>query len=181
VTPTRELLAQVATSVRESSGGQRALRGLLALTALAAFTLEPDRGLTLAGIAAWTIVLTVPLVVAMPGGDAPLGVLIAATVSWLAGWGGELPPVATTVLLGAVLYLHHVTAALAAAMPASATLDRSLLRRWSIPLLAGALGLLIAALAAYRTTQLPLSPTLQLAGLIGTLLTAGLLALLARR
>lgn len=181
MTPARELVSQAVRSVRDSSGGQRGLRGILVLTTVVAFTLEPDRGPSLAGACAWTMLLAIPLAVVMPGSDAPLGVLLLAGVSWVAGWGGRLPPVSATVLLAMVLYVHHVAAALAAAMPASATLDRSLLRRWATPLLAGALGLLAAALATYRTSQLPLSPTLQVAGLIGILLTAGLLVLLAKR
>lgn len=177
----RELWAQARRAVETSSPGQRALRALLAATALAAFLVQPDRGASLAGVAAWMILLATPFAVTMPASDAPLGVLLAALVSWLAGWGGQLPPVAGTVLLGAALYLHHVTATLAGAVPTEATLERTLLRRWSVPLAAGAVGLLGTALLAYRTSELPLSPLVQVAGLVGVLLSTATLVLLARR
>jgi hypothetical protein len=179
--PVAEVVRQARTVLRASSPAQRALRMLLVLTGLAVFTLEPDRGGSLAGVCAWIVVLAIPFAAALPASDAPLGLLLAGCVSWVAGWGGHLPPVSGTVLLGAALYLHHLAATLAAATPSHATLDPSLLRRWSIPLLAGAIGLLGAALAAYRTDQLPLSPVLQFAGLAGVLATAGALVLLSRR
>jgi hypothetical protein len=168
-------------ALRASSPGQRALRVLIAVTAVVAFGLQPDRGGSLAGIAAWLILLVTPFAVAGPASDAPLGLLLCAAVSWVVGWGGRLPPVAPTVLLGAALYLHHLAAALAAATPSNAALDRSLTRRWTLPFLAGGIGLAGAALAAYRTSQLPLSPVIQLAGLVGVLVSAALLAVLARR
>ena len=179
--PTRELLRQAATAVRQSSPGHRALRAVLALTGVAIFVLMPDRGGSLAGICAWLVLLSTPIAATMPATDAPLGLLLAAAVSWVAGWGGHLPPVAATLTLGAALYLHHLAATLAAATPSNATLDRSLLRRWTIPLVTGALGLVGAALAAYETDQLPLSLTLQFAGLAGVLAASAALVLLARR
>jgi hypothetical protein len=176
----RDLASQLLAAARASSPSQRAVRTLIALTAILAFALEPDRGGTLAGIAAWLTLIAAPFAATIPGSDAPLGVLLPAAISWIAGYGGHLPPVAPTVVMAATLYLHHTLAALAAATPSNAALDRSLLRRWSLPLLAGATAITAAALLTYRTTQLPLNPVLQLAGLAGALATAALLVTLVR-
>lgn len=180
MTPARDLAAHVAATVRASSPSQRALRALIALTAILAFALEPDRGGTLAGLLAWLTLIAAPFAAAIPATDAPLAVLLPAAISWVTGYGGQLPPVAPTVAMAAALYLHHTLAALAAATPSNAALDRSLLRRWTLPLATGALAITAAALLTYRTTQLPLSPVLQLAGLAGALATAALLVTLVR-
>jgi len=160
---------------------QVALRGLLVLTGVVAFALQPDRGVTLAGVAAWFALLAVPVAAVRPTSDASTVVLGGTGVAWVIGYGGHLPPAAATVLLGAVLYLHHVAASFAAAMPPTAMPDRRLAARWSVPLLAGLTALGAAAVTAYGTHELPLSPVLQIAGLAGVLAAAGLLVLLTRR
>lgn len=167
--------------VRAMPVSQLALRAALAATAVAAFTMLPDRGATLAGIAGWVALLAAPFAVVLPGSDAPVTVLGGIAVSWVVGYGGHVPPVADTVVLGALLYLHHVVAALAGSTPPTAFLDPALARRWSAPLLAGLAGLALGAAAAYGTHQLPLSPVLQIAGLVGVLVTAGVLVVLTRR
>jgi hypothetical protein len=181
VTPARELFGQVLTAARATSAGHRAVRTLVLLTGVVIFAVEPDHGGTLAGAVAWVVLLIAPFAATLPASDAPLGLLLAGVISWVAGWGGHLPPVAPTLVLGAALYLHHLGATLAAASVAHATFDRALIRRWTLPLVTGALGLAAAALAAYRTEQLPLSPVLQFAGLVGVLTTAGAIVVLARR
>jgi hypothetical protein len=176
----RDLATRLAAGLRASSPSQRAVRTILALTAVLAFALEPDHGGTLAGVTAWLTLLAAPFAATIPATDAPLAVLLPATISWITGYGGHLPPVAPTLAMAATLYLHHTLAALAAATPSNAALDRSLLRRWTLPLLTGAAAITAAALLTYRTTQLPLSPVLQLAGLAGALATTALLVSLVR-
>ena len=161
--------------------GQLGVRLLLVATGGLAFGLLPDRGGSLAGVVAWLGLVAVPAAAVRPGGDGPAVVVGGLAASWVIGYGGHLPPMGATVLLGALLYLHHVAAAYAAATPATAMPDRSVVRRWSVPLLAGLLALVAAAAAAYGTRQLPLSPVLQLAGLAGVLGIAGVVAVLARR
>ena len=168
-------------TVRAMPVAQMALRGVLVLTGAVAFALLPDRGGSLAGVVALFVLVALPVAAARPGSDAPAVVVGAAALSWLVGYGGQLPPAAATVLLGAVLYVHHLTAAFAAAAPATALLDPRLLPHWSVPLLAGLATLGAAAVAAYGTHELPLSPVLQIAGLVGVLAATGLLVLLTRR
>jgi hypothetical protein len=165
---------------RAMPAAQVALRGLLVFTGVAAFALLPDRGGTLAGVAAWFALLALPVAAVRPASDASSVVLGGTAVSWLVGYGGHLPPAAATVLLGALLYVHHLAASFAAAVPATALLDRRLAAHWSVPLLAGLAALAAAAVAAYGTHELPLSPVLQIAGLAGVLTAAGLLVLLTR-
>jgi hypothetical protein len=166
---------------RAMPAAQIALRGLLVVTGVAGFALVPDRGASLAGIAAWIGLVSAPVAAVHPGSDAPSAVLGGTAIAWVAGYGGHLPPAAATVLLGTVLYVHHLVATLAAAAPATALLDPRLAGRWAVPLLVGLAALGAAAVAGYGTREVPLSPVLQIAGLAGVLATAGLLALLARR
>lgn len=160
---------------------QVSIRGLLVLTGVAAFALLPDRGGSLAGVAAWVALVALPVAAVRPDSDASAAVLGGAAVSWLAGYGGHLPSVTATVSLGALLYVHHLAAAFAAATPPTARLDPRLATRWSVPLLAGLAALAAAAVASYGTHELPLSPVLQIAGLAGVLAAVGLLVLLTHR
>jgi hypothetical protein len=168
-------------TARAMPAAQVALRAVLVLTGVVAFALLPDRGGSLAGAAAWLVPVALPFAAVRPGSDAPAVVVGAAAVSWLVGYGGQLPPAAATMLLGTALYLHHLAAAFAAAAPPTAALDRRLLRRWSVPLLAGLAAAFAAAVAAYGSHQLPLSPVLEIAGVAAVLAASGLLVLLTRR
>jgi hypothetical protein len=172
---------EVTAVLRAMPVAQLAVRGLLVLTGVLAFALMPDRGGSLAGLAAWCGLAGVPVAAVLPGSDGAAAVLGGLGVSWIVGYGGHIPPLGPTALLGALLYVHHLAAAYAAATPPSALPDRRLARRWAVPLLAGLLALPSAAAAAYGTHQLPPSPVLQLAGLAGVLATAALIVLLTRR
>jgi hypothetical protein len=172
---------EAAAVLRAMPVAQLAVRGLLVLAGVWAFALMPDRGSSLAGLAAWFGLAGVLVAAVRPGSDGATAVLGGLGVSWIIGYGGHTPPAGPTVLLGALLYVHHLAAAYAAATPPTALPDRRLARRWAVPLLAGLLALPPAAAAAYGTHQLPLSPVLQLAGLAGVLTTAALIVLLTRR
>jgi hypothetical protein len=68
---------------------------------------------------------------ANPGGLGPGVVLAAAGLAWVLRYGGDAPPVAGTAGLALLLALHHQAAALAAALPVRATVERALLVRFA--------------------------------------------------
>lgn len=117
--------------MRAAGRGQTMLRVVLAATGAGALLLStrgwqaPDSiilvlgGLAALGCAAW------------PGGAASLTVIGAAVLMWILRWGiDEVPPFDRTAVLAGLIYLHHSTAALCAAMPVTAPLDPVLLSRW---------------------------------------------------
>jgi hypothetical protein len=68
---------------------------------------------------------------ANPGGMGPGVVLGGAALAWVLRYGADPPPVAGTAALTLLLALHHQSAALAAALPVRATVERALLVRFA--------------------------------------------------
>ena len=72
----------------------------------------------------------VAVAVVRPGSAAPAGVLAAAAIAWTAKHGTDLPPVATTLLVALAVAAHHQAAALTAALPPAARVERAVLVRF---------------------------------------------------
>jgi hypothetical protein len=107
-------------------------------------------------------------------------VLGAAAGGWALRYGVHAAPPGPALALGALLYLHHLTAALCAAVPATAAVDREVLFRWAAQA-AGVLGLTAAAAGALRLLGRPAaSPALELVGIAAAVGLAALLVVLAR-
>ena len=127
------------------------LRGLLVVAGIGALVLAGWGG-------------GIPLVVAVlggfgllsaaanPGGLGPGVALAGAALAWVLRYGVEQPPVLGTTVLALLLAVHHQAAALAAALPVRATVQRVVLVRFArhgvlvlgLTLLVGALALGLA-------------------------------------
>src|SRR5439155_12305343 len=106
--------------VRAMPSVQLALRGLLAGTGALALLLAAG-GRTVDP--SLLVLLAVPALLAAvvrPAGAGPAVVLGAAATAWIVGYGVAAAPLGSTLVLAAVLYLHHLTAALLAAVPPTA-------------------------------------------------------------
>lgn len=116
--------------------------------------------------------------VSQPQGVGPAIVLGAAVLAWAARYGAAAPPLGRTLLLAVLLAVHHQAAALAAALPVTALLDRRLLVRLGTHLaLVLALSGLVAVLAL-GVARPGGSVLLEVAGLVGTVLATAVLVLL---
>ena len=113
-----------------------------------------------------------------PQSAGPAIVLGAAVLAWAVQYGAATPPVGRTLLLAVLLAVHHQAAALAAALPVTALLDRRLLVRFGTHLaLVLALSGLVAVLAL-GVARPGGSVLLEVAGLVGTVLATAVLVLL---
>ena len=66
-----------------------------------------------------------------PGGQGPGVVLAGAGLAWVLRYGVDAPPAAGTAGLVVAMALHHQAAALAAALPVRASVERALLIRFA--------------------------------------------------
>jgi hypothetical protein len=122
------------------------------------------------------------LVVALirPGGLGPAVVIGGAATAWVLRYGGDPAPAAGTVLLALALAVHHQAAALAAALPPTAQVDRAILVRFARH---GAL--VLAASAAIGAFALLLSrpagsSSLELLGIVAVVVAVIVPVLLSR-
>ncbi|HVQ91454.1 MAG TPA: hypothetical protein VMU51_10505 [Mycobacteriales bacterium] len=160
--------------------GQVALRGAVAGTGGLALLLAAAGQLLGAGLVALLGLPALLSAVLRPDGGGPAVVLGAAATAWAMRYGVAAPPLGATLALAALLYLHHLTAALGAAMPVDASIDPQLLLRWGAHA-AGVLALTGLAATGLRLGGEPAaSPVLEVAGLVGAVALAGLLVTLAR-
>jgi hypothetical protein len=87
-----------------------------------------------------------------PGGQGPGVVLAGAGLAWVLRYGVDAPPVAETAGLVFAMALHHQAAALAAALPVRASVERALLIRFArhgalVLCLTAVVGVLVLGLA----------------------------------
>jgi hypothetical protein len=158
-----------------------ALRLTLVVSGGAALAVAPDGRFGVPGMIAVAGGLGLLLAVPQPEGPGPAVVLAAAVVAWAARHGSESPPVGLTLLLAVLLAVHHQAAALAAAVPVTARVDRRLLVRFGAHLaLVLALSALLAALAL-GIARPGGSVPLELAGLAGAVLATAVLVMLGRQ
>jgi len=118
--------------------------------------------------------------VAQPHSAGPAVVLGASAAAWAAASGAAAPPVPLTLLLAVLLAVHHQTAALAAALPVTARVDRRLLIRTGTHL-----GLVLAlsglvAVFALGVARPGGSVPLELAGLAAAVLATAALVIAGR-
>lgn len=159
---------------------QLALRGVLLAAGGLALLVAPAGRLAGAGLVALVGVPAVLTAAVRPDGSAPTAVLGAAAGAWALRYGVHAAPLGPALALAALLYLHHTTAALCAAVPPAAAIDRGVLLRWAGQV-AAVLGLTAAAAGGLRLIGArAASPALELAGLVAAVGVAGLLVLLAR-
>jgi hypothetical protein len=119
--------------------------------------------------------------VAQPQGHGPTLVLTVAALCWAAQYGGDAPPVPATLLLAVLLAVHHQAAALAAALPVTARVDRRLLARFGTHL---ALVLALSGLLAVPALGLARpggSVPLEVAGLAAAVVATAVLVAAGRR
>ncbi|MFL6130722.1 MAG: hypothetical protein ACJ73E_16870 [Mycobacteriales bacterium] len=165
---------------RRWSATTLALRLTLLATGALALALAPDGRFGVPGAIAAAGVLGLLFAVPEPQGAGPAVVLGAAALSWAARHGSGSPPVGLTLLLAVLLAVHHQAAALAAALPVTARVDRRLLARFGghVALVLGLSGLLAGlALGLARPGG---SVPLELAGLTGAVVATAVLVLLGR-
>jgi hypothetical protein len=118
--------------------------------------------------------------VIQPGGLGPAVVIGGAATAWVVRYGGDPPPAAGTVLLALALAVHHQAAALAAALPSTARVDRAVLVRFgghgalvlALSAVIGALALLLARPAG--------SSSLELLGIVAVVVAVTVPVLLSR-
>jgi hypothetical protein len=105
------------------------LRGLLVIAGAAALALgawgggQPLVAAVLGGFGLIAAAIS-------PGGLGPGVVLAGAGLAWVLHYGVDAPPVVGTAGLAFALTLHHQAAALAAALPVRASVERALLIRF---------------------------------------------------
>jgi hypothetical protein len=149
---------------------------LLAGLALLAIPAEPNL--------VWVVLTVAGVLVAVGSpGQGGAGLALGASIgSWIAAYGWEgAPPLGATVEFALALYLLHTSTALAAAVPLGVQLRAPVLRRWLRRCL---LELAVAAAlgaASYGFGRPGSSSVLQLLGLLGVLVLAGVPVLLLHR
>ncbi len=157
-----------------------ALRAALLLSGGVAVVLAPGgRPSGLPGLLVLVGVLGLVAAVTVPDGAGPAVVLGGCGAAWAVRYGTGAPPLLPTLLLAAALAVHHQVAALAAVLPPTARVDRTVLRRF-----ASHGGLVVALSAAVAVLALGVarpgrSVPLELAGLAAAVLVAAVPVLLA--
>jgi hypothetical protein len=173
-------LRRAAGSVRAIPLAQLGLRGALAVSGGLALLVAPAGQLVGAGLVALVAVPPLLSAVRRPDGAGPALVMAGAGAAWALRYSTGSAPLATALVLAALLYLHHTTAALCAAMPATAAVDPTVLLRWATQ---AVVVLAVTAAAASLLAALghpPASATLEVAGLVAVIALAGALVALAR-
>jgi hypothetical protein len=178
---TRSAVRAARAAVRAMPAVQLALRGVLAGSGGAALLLAPGGRLVLPGLLA---VLAVPALVSgviHAGRGGPAVVIGAAVAAWMSRYGVTAAPLGTTLVLAATLYIHHLSAALCAALPPTATVDRQILARWlahaaTVLLLTGLLAAVVRMLGRSAA-----SVPLELVALAAAVALGAVPVLLARR
>jgi hypothetical protein len=117
-------------AVRAVPPVQLGLRAVLAGTGGAALLLAPAGQLVAAGLLALTAVPALLAAVVRPDGGGPAAVLGLAVAAWALRYGVAAAPLGSAAVLAGLLYLHHLTAALCAALPPTAVPHRTVLARW---------------------------------------------------
>lgn len=119
---------------------------------------------------------------AAPEGALPGMVVGAVVLAWLLRWGlHDTAPVAETVVLAVLLYLFHTTAALLAALPPAARVDRAVMVRWYSRAFGVSLLAVVFGLAAMTTDRASGGLLVDLVGLAGVIVLAAVPVLLTHR
>jgi hypothetical protein len=173
-------VARSARAVAALPAEQLVLRAVIGVAGGLALLIAPAGQLVGAGLIALLAVPALAAAVLRPDGAGPAGVLGAAIGAWAVRYGVTAAPLATAFVLSALLYVHHLTAALCAAVPPAAAIDREVLLRWAVHA-AGVLALTGAAAGGLGLLGRPApSAPLELLGIGAAVALAALLVLLAR-
>jgi hypothetical protein len=159
---------------------QLVLRAVLLASGALALLVAPGGRLVVPGVLAIAAAAALVAGVIQPGGAGPTVVLGVAAFDWALRYGSDPAPAGATLLLAVTLYLHHTTAALAAAVPPTARIEQEVVLRWighTVGVLALAGGVALAVSAAGRPAA---SVPLELAGILAVVLLAAVPALLGR-
>jgi hypothetical protein len=168
-------------AVQTMPPAQRVLRGVIGGTGGAALLVAPGGRLVISGLLALLAVPAVIAAVLRPDAGGPAVVLAAAVAAWMFRYGVTAAPLDTAFVLAALLYLHHLTAALCAALPPTAVVDREVWLRWAAHALL-VLGLAAVLAGGVRLLGRPAaSGPLELLGIAVAVALVGIPVLLARR
>ncbi len=176
-------MKQLMQQVRELgrvTGAPLLVRGVVFLAAFTGLLLAAPSGMPSQALLGFFVLAVYPAL--LPGGAAPLVVMLATVCLWLADTLLFLAQPSLGRLLGtaAALYLLHTGAALAAVLPYDAIVDNQVLLRW-----AGRAALVLAATGALTLLRVNVLPGLYIttptvARVIGLAVVAGAVALLTR-
>lgn len=165
---------------RVMPAAQVALRVVLLVSGGASLVLAQGRWALPGGLAVLlgaAALLGTVLAPESPGAGMVVG---AAVVAWVLRWGvHQHVPAVPTVLLAVLLYLCHTTAALLAVLPPVATVDRAVLVRWYLRALAVSASAVLLGAVALATGRVAGGILVDLLGLVGVVVLAGIPVLLA--
>lgn len=167
--------------LRRMSPAVLAVRGVVLLSGVVALLVAPGGELVVAGIVAATGVVGLVAGAVRPDGGGPAVVLACAVLAWLVRYGQNPPPAVPTLVLALAMAVHHQAAALAGALPPTATVDREVLLRFGLHaavVLSLSAAIAVLALAVARPDG---SVPLELAGLVAVGLIVAVPVMLSRR
>ena len=169
-----------ARGLRRVPAPQLTLRALLLLTGAAALVIAAGGRLVLPGLVALVAVPALLDGVVSPDGQGPAVVVGAAASAWTIRYGVSSPPLDATLAVAGALVLHHSTAALCAAMPATSRVEPRVVLRW-----AGQVGAVLAVAGGVAAMARLLghpsaSVSLELVGIAAVVLAVAVPVLLFR-
>jgi hypothetical protein len=161
-------------------GEQLVVRGIVLVSGVGALAVAAGGHPLGAGVIALLVLPAAFAAVVAPGGSAAALVMTGAAVAWVVRYGLDTPSLGLAAVEAALLYLHHLSAALLVDVGPRASLAPAVLRRWSAH--AGTvLGLTVAATAVLAAVGRPAASTpLELIGLAAAAGLAAALVALAR-
>jgi hypothetical protein len=171
---------RLARAARGMPAEQVVVRGIVLGTGVGALALAAGGHLLGAGVIALLVLPAAVAAVVAPGGPAAALVMTGAATAWVVRYGLDTPSLGLAAVEAALLYLHHLSAALLVDIGPRASLAAAVLRRWSVH--AGTvLGLTVAATAVLAAVGRPAaSSPLELIGLAAAAVLAAALVALAR-
>lgn len=174
-------MSRIADRLRRWGPAVLAIRALVVVSGIAALLVAPGGEFVVAGMICTVGAVGLVSGAVRPDGGGPAFLLAAAALAWIVRYGQQPPSAAATLGLALAMAVHHQAAALAAALPETAAVDRAVLVRFGLHAavvlaLSGAVAVL--ALAAGRPAG---SVPLELSGLVAVVLIVAVPVILSRR
>lgn len=133
------------------------------------------------GLVVLTVVGAVVAAV-LPANAGAVLVLSAVVLAWVVSYGTDAtPPLPRTVLFAVATYLLHSSTALAGSVPLAADVRLDVVASWAIRCVPGGVVAVVAGVGVSVIGRVDGSLTLDVAGVLGVLATAGAGVWLARR
>lgn len=155
-----------------------AIRASIAVFATVAVLLLPHPG---AGLIVLTAVGTL-LAITLPAHAGAVFVLGAVVLGWVVGYGTDAsPPLPRTVCFAVAVYLVHAATALAASVPVQAEVSGDVAVSWAVRCVPRVAAAVIVAVGVGLVGHAHGSLVLDVAGLLGVVVTAGAAVWLAGR